>query len=80
MSQLALAIFCLGLGLILATQLKPWNVGDERIFSPNFWRNAARMVALSSPAAMRSAISFLIGSPELHWRWLHAWTVRPHPH
>jgi len=34
----------------------------------------------SSPRARRSAISFFIGSPDGHWRWLQAWTVSPQPH
>jgi len=55
-------------------------VGDDSTFSPNFAVNAPRIWSFDSPRASRSATSFLIGSPDPHWMWLHECTVSPQPH
>jgi hypothetical protein len=67
-------------GVTHASQLKPCIVGDDSTFSPSRSRNAARICSFDSPRASRSAISFFIGSPEPHWRWLQECTVSPQPH
>jgi len=66
--------------MIHASQLNPWNVGEESTFSPYRARKVSRIASFVSPAVSRSRISFFIGSPDPHCRWLQAWTVRPQPH
>src|SRR6185369_3423010 len=79
-AKIAPAVSTTANGMIHASRLKPCIVGEDRTFSPNFAWNAPRIWSFDSPRASRSAISFLIGSPDPHWMWLHECTVSPQPH